>query len=356
MRVLSILGGRPHVIKAESIHEAFSDRGAEHVLLLARISTFADYPGQCSADFDLPEPVACINAASEQSLSQRLLEPLHSLAPDVVLLYGDLMATQAAFVAAAAFGCPLVHIESGYRSGDLLDDEEHTRITVDHGATHRIAHSDAMVGTLRGEGVALNSISVFGNPALLTLQRHLSQDQVRRHVRRHGLATMHRAENLEDEARRRHILKEIVEVADLNPLVFILYRRTEEILSAFDELEPLKRAKNLTVVPTQTYAEYLRLLNASQFVITDSSGLQDDSSYLGIPCFIVRRATPRPIASTARLIGGPDGLDWKLADAVLPALSQVGRSVSPPRPELRPYDDSFLMLLDSLVSCGNELD
>jgi len=354
MRVLSVLGGRPHLVKAESVHRAFVNaEGYEHLTVEYWHGNRSDYPNRGDQDFELPTPVHSLRPSSMPRIAEALGRVLAESRPDIVLVYGDLTVTTRATAMARAAGLRLVHIESGYRSGDPTDPEETARILVDHGVHHRIAFTRGMESNLLREGIDPTTISRFGDCALHTLHRRLERlvDESAAYVPTagRGLVAFHHAENLRTAQRAAQMVEHIRRLASAFDIHFIAYGRTREILRGFDLERPLTDA-GVTILDTLPYDGYVRELLEAAFVVTDSSGLQDECAFLQKPCFVLRAATPRQeLLGKAIRLRPPHIEPMALLSAVSEAVGAHG-SQGPDLSLLgRPYDGSFLEALSSLA-------
>lgn len=332
MKVLSIIGGRPHLIKAEAVHTDLLASGLTHLSIRAGVADNSDYPDE--ADFDLPVPTRRVFVDDAEALAVGMADALRSIRADVILLYGDLIATHFALPAALASGIRVAHIESGYRSHDLSDLEERTRILCDHAAAFRFAYTDGMVGNLLAEGIGRASIGVILDPARVTLLRHLGSDVGRvADVNAPGVVTLHRDETVHNPQHLGRVIHGIEELSAKYPLHVILYRRTERHLSEYGLLKKLEANSRITTTSTLPYDRYVEVLRRAPFVVTDSSGLQDDCMTLGLPCVVVRQATSRPLAHNFRLASRVTDDRWSLlalVDEVLGA--SANRRAEPPEP------------------------
>ena len=278
-------------------------------------------------------------------------DALAELRPDVILVYGDLPASEIGAYVSLHRRVPLVHIESGYRSSDISDPEERTRILLDHVSRRRITFSTKMNRNLTNEGIGPDSIAQFGDPSLQTLNRRLQGIESPWELvatGAFGLVTLHHHENLADGERIRTIIRQIQDLSLDFPVTFVLYERTREALLKHGLLKLLLDS-SIRVVRTLSYDDYVKVLVNSAFVVTDSSGLQDECAFLQKPCIVLRKATPR-VEKIGKLLS--------LVDHSRPnALERAVRSMIPEGgwrgPDLaylgKPYDGSFLKLLASIT-------
>lgn len=358
MKVLSILGGRPHLIKAESIHRALQGADdVEHILMELWLGDYSDYPRFSDDDFELPY-IDRLTRRTVEDLSEEIAKALRQVSPDLVLLYGDLPTTEAATPACCAFPVPFVHIESGYRSGDLTDPEERVRIHTSRLARHRIAFSENMRSRLLRENIDPSTVSVFGHAALQTLDRRLSamMELVEPALEPRALVTFHHDENLNSTERLEIIYKQLERLSADCALRIILYQRTRQrlakvdLLSAIEDLaQDLPHLPRVEILSTLSYDRYLYQLLRATFVLTDSSTMQDECAFLHKPCLVMREFTPREgdLGSETRLIRKLEATD--LSESV-GALRRPPSAVERDRQRLGiPYDQEFVSLLRSLM-------
>lgn len=355
MKVTSIIGGRPHLIKCEPVHRALRSSKLSHELIDCSYP-ISDYLEFERGNFDLPTPVAELEAISPDSLVPSLYDALERSKTNLVILYGDLDASMAGAIAACRLGVPIMHIESGFRSGDLADSEERNRIVIDRCAALRIAFSELMRRNLLSENLPEDSIHVFENPSVATLRNRVADLDIvtpRDAEIRVGFVRVHREENLQPKP-----LKQIVDqVADLTryySIRFVMFERTRQALCDAFLLERLRSIPNVVIVGTLDYATYVRELMLASFVVTDSSGLQDDAVFLTKPCFVLRRSTPR----VDGLIRG-NVLVSNLAEVQLSSLVRNHLNVSSDRKgrgiegiQAPPYDSRFVDMVMRVITAG----
>jgi UDP-N-acetylglucosamine 2-epimerase (non-hydrolysing) len=250
-------------------------------------------------------------------------------APDWIAVYGDVNSTAAAALVAAKLGIRIAHVEAGLRSNDRSMPEEINRIVTDRLADLLLVPSRDAIENLKREGEPDDEIAFVGNVMIDTLCYSL--DQARRTGFRESLGvgreaivvTLHRPSNVDDPARLASVAQSLVTLAEDRPVVFTVHPRTLQRLTAAG----ISLGKVRTLPPIR-YTEMLDLVDGAFAVVTDSGGLQEETTALGVPCFTVRENTERPITiteGTNRLVPNP---------ADLPALLHaVTRVANPRRPE-----------------------
>lgn len=220
--------------------------------------------------------------------------------PGVVVVYGDVNSTVAATLAAAKLGVPVAHVEAGLRSFDRTMPEEINRIVTDRLADILFATSADAVAHLGNEGVAAEKIFLVGNPMIDTLFANLHLFDVEAARARFGLtgdyvvSTLHRPSNVDGQDARKQLVQAIHQVADQVPVVLPLHPRGRAPLQAAGLLDH----PGLHVVDPLGYVDFLSLLRGASAVVTDSGGVQEETTLLGVPCLTLRPNTERPVTIT----------------------------------------------------------
>ena len=219
--------------------------------------------------------------------------------PDVVVVVGDVNSTMAAAIVAAKAGIPVAHVEAGLRSFDLSMPEEINRMVTDRLSRLLLTPSRDANANLRNEGVAEERIHFVGNVMIDTLLRHREKapwDEVRARFRleerRFAVLTLHRPANVDRPEAFSKILDGLKPIAQKFPILFPVHPRTARRISE-NGLE--KPASFLTLVEPLGYLDFLALMDHAALVLTDSGGIQEETTVLGVPCFTLRDNTERPI-------------------------------------------------------------
>ena len=304
--VLHVTGARPNFPKAAPVLRALDRRGVRQRLL----HTGQHYDEQMSEVFfrqlGLPEPDINLGVGSGTHARQTaammtgLEDVLAGLRPALVVVYGDVNSTIAAALVAAKLGIRVAHVEAGLRSFDKTMPEEVNRVVTDRLSDLLFATSADAVAHLAAEGLDSATIHLAGNPMIDTLLANLDRFDVAAARARHGLAdgyvvaTLHRPANVDRPDDAAALVKALHAVADQAEVVFPLHPRGRDSLRAaglFDH-------PSVRVVDPLGYVEFLGLVNGAAAVVTDSGGVQEETTMLGVPCLTLRPNTERPVTIT----------------------------------------------------------
>jgi UDP-N-acetylglucosamine 2-epimerase (non-hydrolysing) len=337
--VLHVTGARPNFPKAAPVIRALAERGVAQEL----VHTGQHYDEQLSEIFfrqlGLPEPNVNLGVGSGSAAKQTaaimvgLEELLQDRAPALVVVYGDVNSTVAAALVAAKMQTPLAHVEAGLRSFDLTMPEEINRIVTDRLADLLFATSPDAIAHLGNEGISPYKIHLVGNPMIDTLLANLNRFDAEGAKAAQGLtdryvvATLHRPGNVDDPADAEALVKSMHGVADQVDVLLPLHPRGRERLRAARLFEHPR----LRVIEPIGYVEFLGLVRGADAVVTDSGGVQEETTILGVPCLTLRPNTERPITIThgTNQLVTRESLPERMA-AVLAA----GRATSWPVPPL----------------------
>ena len=225
--------------------------------------------------------------------------------PDWVVVVGDVNSTLACALVAAKLCIPVAHLEAGLRSRDRTMPEEINRIVTDALADLLWTPSPDADENLRGEGVPDDKIARVGNVMIDAYEMLRSQIESRQTRQRfalppqaYGVVTLHRPSNVDNEATLALIVGQLAEVAKRIPIVFPIHPRTRERLARAGLLDRLRATPGLTAVEPMGYLDFMSLVTDAKLAITDSGGIQEETTYLNIPCLTLRDTTERPITIT----------------------------------------------------------
>lgn len=312
LRIISVVGARPNFVKLAPVAHALAKRkGVEHLI----VHTGQHYDALMSASFfqelEIPAPSVNLEVGSASHAKQtaavmeRFEETCVDLKPDWVLVYGDVNSTAAAALVAVKLGIKTAHVEAGLRSYDRTMPEEHNRIVADHLADLLLTPSRDAIATLKGEGIPAERIEFVGNvmiDTLIRLRGRASGAAARLGLPERGfvLVTLHRPGNVDDPATLSVICDGLAGLTQDRPVIFPCHPRTRQRLAMS------KRLGNVRLVDPVPYLEMLSLTESAALVVTDSGGVQEETTFLGVPCLTVRPNTERPITvsqGTNRLVG-----------------------------------------------------
>jgi UDP-N-acetylglucosamine 2-epimerase (non-hydrolysing) len=326
MHIVHIVGARPNFIKLAPVWRALKQYSA---VTQSVVHTGQHYDYEMSGVFfqQLELPPADINlavgsASHAQQTAQIMsrLEPvILERKPDSVLVYGDVNSTAAAAFVCSKLNVRIGHVEAGLRSGDRSMPEEINRIVTDQLSDLLFTPSEDGDGNLLNEGIPQQKIHRVGNVMIDSLVRLLpaaKQCNLDGFAEKYILLTLHRPSNVDDEATLKTILNSLAEVGKSIPIVFPAHPRTQQRIKEFGIA-----TENLKICPPLAYLEFLALECRAVAVVTDSGGIQEETTYLNVPCLTVRENTERPITISVgtNTLVGRDGN--KLRDELLKILS-----------------------------------
>ena len=314
--ILCVVGARPNYMKMAPILRALAAETSLPRAMLIHTGQHYDVAmnERLFTDLDLPRPdlnleVGSATHAVQTAEVMRHFEPvLDGLRPSCVVVVGDVNSTLACALVASKKNVPLVHVEAGLRSYDRRMPEEINRVLTDQIAdllytTERSAHAN-----LAAEGIDAKRIQFVGNvmidslmahragavPASRTLARAGASLALLDHPAGYGVVTLHRPSNVDQPESLSHVLGILREVSEQLPLICALHPRTRSNIERFD-LSELIEGPNFAVLPPQGYLEMLGLQACATVVLTDSGGMQEETTALSVPCLTLRENTERPI-------------------------------------------------------------
>ncbi|MGW4469235.1 non-hydrolyzing UDP-N-acetylglucosamine 2-epimerase [Nonomuraea sp. NPDC004354] len=304
--VLHVLGARPNFVKAAPVVRGLDELGVRQGI----IHTGQHYDALMSdvffADLGLPAPVANLGVGSGTHAKQTaalligLEEVFLAQEPDLVIVYGDVNSTLAAILVCAKLGVATAHVEAGLRSFDRGMPEEVNRIVTDSLSDLLFATSPEALSYLAAEGVPAARTHLVGNPMIDSLFAALPSLDPAPVVERLGIpsryavATLHRPANVDTPEAARELVSAVLEVAAQVPLVVPMHPRGRAQLAAVGLVD----GPDVKVVDPLGYVDFLSLVRGAALVVTDSGGVQEETTMLGVPCLTVRPNTERPITVT----------------------------------------------------------
>ena len=292
--IVHVVGARPNYMKVAPVYAELERRGnveqrlvhtGQHYDTLMKDVFFAELP--------LPRPHVQLDAKTTESALGELERVFADLEPELVVVAGDVNSTLAGAVAAAKHGLPVCHIESGLRSNDWTMPEELNRVITDHLSTLLLTHSEDADRNLASEAVADDRVSRVGNTMIDTLRAN--EDAARSLAAwrefglepgRYVLVTLHRPSLVDDPRLLAQTIGGLDQVAETLPVLFAVHPRTRRNLEG---------STRVLITEPLPYRQFLSLEADAAAVVTDSGGIQEETTVLGVPCFTLRANTERPV-------------------------------------------------------------
>lgn len=306
MQILHVVGARPNFMKVAPVHRALSTRPGIKQML---VHTGQHYDVNMSDVFfqqlSIPNPDVNLGVGSGAHGKQtaEIMIGFENLVqgrrPDLVLVYGDVNSTVAAALVCAKLGIKIGHVEAGLRSFDRTMPEEVNRLVTDQLSDMLFTPSDDGDKNLEREGIAKEKVFLVGNVMIDTLVRLLpsaravSLDDL---PAKYVLVTLHRPSNVDDAESLRKLLETLAAISQQVPVVFPVHPRTRQRIK--DLSMNLPTGDRLVLSEPRPYIEFLALQNRATAVATDSGGIQEETTFLGVPCITIRENTERPVTVT----------------------------------------------------------
>jgi len=312
VKIVNIVGARPNLMK---IAPLLTEMGRYPDMSPILIHTGQHYDDNMSTaffkDLELPQPDYNLNVGSGTHTWQTAnvmlkLEPLlKEIAPDMILVVGDINSTLAAALVAAKMGLPLAHIEAGLRSFDRSMPEEINRVVTDALSDHLFTTERSANENLRREGIPRKKIHFVGNVMIDTLLKHKRQAAALGMPGRHGVSakayavmTLHRPSNVDVPESLNNISDVLSSIQGQIPVLFPVHPRTVKCLETSGLRSRLDAMPNVHLLEPLGYLEFQGLISQAQLVMTDSGGIQEETTILGVPCLTLRDNTERPVTIT----------------------------------------------------------
>lgn len=348
--VLLVVGARPNFMKAAALWRAAASY--PHLRLLL-VNTGQHYDHELSGifleQFGMPEPHFSLGIGSGTHAEQtgRIMisfEPVvRQVQPDLTMVVGDVNSTIACALVSVKLGIPVAHVEAGLRSFDWNMPEEINRILTDAISAHLFATEPSAVTNLRREGVGEDRIHLVGNVMIDTLRQFLPLAECSRihevlDLRPNGktsagpyaVVTLHRPSNVDDDDRLRDLVLLLEEVSQLLPVVFPVHPRTRRRMEHLGYQKHRERAGCPLILTTPLgYLDFLALLKDATVVLTDSGGIQEETTALGVPCLTLRENTERPITVTVgtnQVVGRDRAGVINAVSSILHGMTKKGRT------------------------------
>ncbi|MEW6738684.1 MAG: UDP-N-acetylglucosamine 2-epimerase (non-hydrolyzing) [Nitrospirota bacterium] len=319
MKIFLVAGARPNFMKIAPLIHELKRNGKEDAWKLIHTGQHYDYEMSKAFfdDLDIPEPDHFLNVGSGTHAEQtaKVMIEFEKVCmkekPDIIIVVGDVNSTLACSITAKKLHIKVAHVEAGLRSRDMSMPEEINRIITDSISDYLFVTEESAVENLRKEGKRDKQIFFVGNIMIDTLYYSLEKlKKIKpktcaegRNDFSYAVVTLHRPSNVDDEVKLKDILNALSVISSELKIYFPMHPRTRKNIDKF-KLNNL--LENITVVPPMPYLEFLTLWKDAALVLTDSGGIQEETTALGIPCFTIRNNTERPITieeGTNTLVG-----------------------------------------------------
>ncbi|MBI2208857.1 UDP-N-acetylglucosamine 2-epimerase (non-hydrolyzing) [Candidatus Woesearchaeota archaeon] len=308
MKIASIVGTRPNFIKAAALIEEIKKHSIDHLL----IHTGQHYDKEMSRLFfdelGIPKPDINLGVGSgsygEQigNITIKLEKVLIKEKPDLVIVVGDVNSTFAGALITKQLGIKVAHVEAGLRSFDLTMPEEINRILTDRISNFLFTTEKSGNENLKKEGINEKKVFFVGNVMIDTLIKHREKaekskilSKLKLNKSRYAVLTLHRPSNVDKKDNLEKTLYILEKIQEKIKIIFPMHPRTMKNISLFQLNKKIKNMKNLVLTEPLGYLDFLCLMSNSKLVLTDSGGIQEETTVLGIPCITLRDNTERPI-------------------------------------------------------------
>lgn len=307
-QLLLVVGARPNFMKAASVLSAARARGISTQL----VHTGQHYDRELSRVFfdelglDAPDVSLGVGSGSHASQTARIMlefeRELLRIRPEIVAVVGDVNSTLACALVATKERFPVAHVEAGLRCFDSSMPEEINRRLTDHLSTYLFTTSRDADANLAAEGIPQDRVHLVGNTMIDTLLRFRDAARSRRAPETYGLTprgyavlTLHRPDNVDALQQLGTIIDTVATIASEVPVLFPIHPRTLAQMRGTALEARLTRAPEIIVTEPLGYLDFIGLLDAARLVLTDSGGIQEETTVLGVPCLTLRESTERPV-------------------------------------------------------------
>ncbi len=312
MKVVNVVGARPNFMKIAPIHRRMQNSTFFDPILL---HTGQHYDEKMSTTFfvelGMPEPDVYLGVGSGSHAEQtaavmvKVEQFLLAERPDLLIVVGDVNSTIAASLAAVKLNIPVAHVEAGLRSFDRGMPEEINRILTDAIADYLFVTEQAGLDNLENEGVSDSKVHFVGNCMIDSLVEHLQKaadssilNELAVQENSYALMTLHRPSNVDNRDVMQGIFKALDKIQSDMPIIFPIHPRTKKMLDALGLNAEMDRMSNIKLTEPLGYLAFLRLMSQAKLIVTDSGGIQEETTFLKIPCLTLRENTERPITTT----------------------------------------------------------
>lgn len=336
-KIISVVGARPNFIKIAPIHRSFQKYNSEINHLICHTGQHFDHKMSkvFFEELQMPKPhfYLGIGGGSHAEQTSRIMVEFEKVLlaenPDLVIVPGDVNSTIAASLVASKLHIPVAHVESGLRSFDRKMPEEINRVLTDHISDYLFVTEKSGLENLNNEGISKDKIYFTGNVMIDSLVNYMPiidkspiLSELKIDSKNYVLATFHRPSNVDEKDNLKNLIEAVNEISTLRKIVFPIHPRTTNNLKKYGLWDKIN--ENVVVLEPIGYIDFLSLTKNAELVITDSGGIQEETTFLGVQCITVRDNTERPVTSQ---IGTNHMIGTDLQKVVLSAKSILSGNV-----------------------------
>ncbi len=309
IKILNVVGARPNFMKIAPIQRAMGNYPEIKPIL---VHTGQHYDERMSKfffnDLQLPQPDIYLGVGSGTHAEQTAKIMVHfekviqEEKPDLVIVVGDVNSTAACSMVAAKMNTKIAHVEAGLRSFDRTMPEEINRLVTDVLADYLFVTEKSGLENLKREGIADSKVHFVGHVMIDSLiyfkpmaEKSNILDKLNLGPKSYGVITLHRPSNVDNKENFEKLLNAFEQIEKRLPLIFPIHPRSQKMIDQFGLRSKVERMKNLKLLDPLGYLDFMKLLHNAKLVLTDSGGIQEETTYLGIPCITMRENTERPI-------------------------------------------------------------
>jgi UDP-N-acetylglucosamine 2-epimerase (non-hydrolysing) len=309
MKIVNVVGARPNFMKIAPIQREMKNNQKLKPIL---VHTGQHYDKKMSKlffrDLELPQPDVYLGVGSgshAQQTAKIMIEFEKVIVdnnPDLVIVVGDVNSTVACSLVAAKMGVRIAHVEAGLRSFDRTMPEEINRLVTDALADFLFVSEESGIKNLKKEGIAKSKIYFTGNvmiDSLVYFMKKAEHSNILSRLKLNGfpycLITLHRPSNVDVKENLRQLLNAFSIITKELKIIFPMHPRTQKMIEQFELSSEVSSLKNLIILDPIGYLDFMKLMKNATVVLTDSGGIQEETTYLGIPCITMRNNTERPV-------------------------------------------------------------
>ncbi len=308
MKIINVVGARPNFMKVAPIQRVMEHRHLDVKL----VHTGQHYDERMSKlffiDLQMPQPDVYLNVGSGSHAVQtakvmvEFEKVLEAEQPDLVLVVGDVNSTIACSLVASKMSIKVAHVEAGLRSFDREMPEEINRILTDSISDYLFVTEQSGIDNLKKEGISPDKIFFVGHVMIDSLVYFLEKAKESDILQKNGLQpheyaliTLHRPSNVDVKENFEKILSAFEQIESDLPIVFPIHPRSRKMIEQFGLSSRVEKMKNLRLMEPQGYLDFMNMMQQARLVMTDSGGIQEETTYLQIPCLTIRENTERPV-------------------------------------------------------------